>query len=168
MADGERAPDLLELQALRSLQDDLSRAFARLMDVMNPELTILMSSGTLQLIALTMLAIGMFQTGDLETIDLVVMYVLCALVVLVVPCEVAQAVLSAVGETRDQLLRPRWHRPELFQELSLFRDTVHRDLDTLGDLGLFRLQRSTILAIAATVLTYVIILVQFFVTELAG
>ena len=77
-----------------------------------------------------------------------------------------QRVLNVVGETRDLLLRSEWQRPELAPELSLFRETVGRDLATLGDLGLFRLQRPTLLAVAATVLTYVIVLAQFFVTEL--
>ncbi|KAF0302809.1 hypothetical protein FJT64_025141 [Amphibalanus amphitrite] len=41
-------------------------------------------------------------------------------------------------------------------------ETVGRDLDTFGDLGLFRLQRSTVLSISATILTYIIVLVQFY------
>ena len=56
---------------------------------------------------------------------------------------------------------------ELRYELGLFRETVSRDLDTLGDLGMVRLQRSTVLSIATTILTYIIILLQFFVTELS-
>ena len=57
-------------------------------------------------------------------------------------------------------------RQELRHELVLFRETVGRDLDTLGDLGMIRLQSSIVPSILATILTYVIILIQFFLTEL--
>ena len=57
-------------------------------------------------------------------------------------------------------------RQEPRHELVLFRETVGRDLDTLGDLGMIRLQSSIVPSILATILTYVIILIQFFLTEL--
>ena len=166
VVDGERPPDLRELCRLRSLQDDLSRTFARLTADMSAELMTLMLSGTLQMIAILMQLIAAAEAGHLASVGVLLSLYLCgAAVAVVLPCETTQWVLNAVGETRDLLLRAEWQRPELFQELCLFRETVGRDLDTLGDLGLFRLQRPTLLAIAATILTYVIVLVQFFVTE---
>ena len=165
--DGDRLPDRQELCQLRSLQDQLSRAFTRLTGVMAPELVMLMLSGTLQLIAILMLLIGTVEAGEfVKYAEVMLMYLFGATVAVAVPCEMTQRVLNVVGETRDLLLRSEWQRPELAPELSLFRETVGRDLATLGDLGLFRLQRPTLLAVAATVLTYVIVLAQFFVTEL--
>ncbi|KAF0302059.1 hypothetical protein FJT64_025854 [Amphibalanus amphitrite] len=169
VADGERPPTSSELSTLRTLQDDLSRAFARLTDVMRPELILFMLSGLLQVIALVMLAIGSFLVGTIHSMAASMAgYAVGAAVAVVLPCELSQMVLSAVGESRDLLLRPRWQRPELFQLLCLFRETVGRDLAALGDLGLFRLQRSTLLALAATVLTYVIVLFQLYITDLTG
>ncbi|KAF0308036.1 hypothetical protein FJT64_020688 [Amphibalanus amphitrite] len=169
VADGERPATHSELHTLRTVQDDLSRAFARLTDVMCPELILFMLSGLLQLIALVMLTIGSVQSGTAGNhAASIVSYALGAAVAVALPCELSQLVLSAVGETRDLLLRPRWQRPELFQLLCLFRETVGRDLTALGDLGLFRLQRSTLLALAATVLTYVIVLFQFYITSPTG
>ena len=167
VVDGDRPPDLLELRRLRSLQDELSRSFTLLINTMSAELITLMFSGILQLVALLMQLIGSVEAGEfVYLVELLLMYLSGAALAVALPCEMTQRVLNAVSETRDLLLRSEWQRDDLFQELTLFRETVSRDLNTLGDLGLFRLQRSTLLAIAATILTYVVVLVQFFVGEM--
>ncbi|KAF0293403.1 Protein SMG9 [Amphibalanus amphitrite] len=94
-----------------------------------------------------------------------VIYIISVFVTLVLPSEVVQWVLDTVGKTRNLLLKPQLQLPALQPELGLFRETVGRDLDTLGDLGLFRLQRSTVLSIIATILTYVIVMLQFHISE---
>ncbi|KAF0288147.1 hypothetical protein FJT64_013463 [Amphibalanus amphitrite] len=161
-------PSRFQLRQLVSLQDDLSRAFRRLTDCMSAELVTLTAFGTLTQVCVWLLFITGAHLGGLARLGPAVgMYLAGAALTLTVPCEMTQRVLSAVAETRDLLLRPQWRRPELHRELSWFGDTVRRDLDTLGELGLFRLQRSTLLAISATILTYVIVLVQFYLTEVA-
>ena len=157
------------LSELKSLHDELSRAFARLTGLMSFELTVQMTYGTLNLVSTPIFLAISAKDGDLSRYITPVFAQICnAVVTVVLPSELTQKALNAVGETRDLLLsRSEWHlRPELQPELGLFRDTLSRDLETLGDLGQFRLQRSTILSITATVLTYAIVLVQFYVTEL--
>ena len=169
VADGRRAPSRALLRRLAFLHDELSRAFSQVTSCMAAELITLTAFGTLTQVCVWLLLITGAHRGDLERLGPVVaMYLVGAALTLTIPCEMAQRVLNAIGETRDLLLRSRWQRPELAQELSLFRDTVSRDLDTIGDLGLFRLQRSTTMAISATILTYVIVLVQFYLTEVTA
>ena len=167
VVDGDRPPDLIELRRLRSLQDELSRTFTQLINTMSTELITVMLSGILQLVALLMMLVGAVEAGEiLDFVEVMLMYLAGAALAVALPCEMTQRVLNAVSETRDLLLRSEWQRAEMLQELTLFRETINRDLDTLGDLGLFRLQRSTLLAVAATILTYVVVLVQFFVGEM--
>ncbi|KAF0307478.1 hypothetical protein FJT64_021218 [Amphibalanus amphitrite] len=90
-----------------------------------------------------------------------------AFATVVLPCDLVQRVLDTISESRDLLLRPEWRDAEPQRELDLFRESVGRDLASLGELGLFRLQRSSMLSVAATVLTYIIVLVQFYITELS-
>ncbi|KAF0311375.1 hypothetical protein FJT64_017772 [Amphibalanus amphitrite] len=113
---------------------------------------------------LTIHAIG--SGTDIVLTSVILCYIVIMFVALVLPSEVVQWVLDTVGKTRNLLLKPQLQLPALQPELGLFRETVGRDLDTLGDLGLFRLQRSTVLSILATILTYVIVMLQFHISEL--
>ena len=162
-------PSLHILSDLRSLHDELSRAFARLTGTMSFALTLQMTFGTMSFVAMLILIIISARDGDLpQQTPFIVLQMCNAGVTLILPNELTQRALDIISETRDLLLtRSEWQlRPELQPELGLFRETLSRDLETLGDLGQFRLQRSTILSITATTLTYVIVLVQFYVTEL--
>ncbi|KAF0290447.1 hypothetical protein FJT64_011333 [Amphibalanus amphitrite] len=151
------------LQQLLSLHDDLSKAFTALTDSMYYELLICMIYGTVSNITMWLLLILLIPSGALaQEAAMILQYVVGAAVTVVLPCELTQRVLSAVGETRDLLLTAERRRPQLSQPLRLFRETVGRDLDTLGELGLFRLRRSTLLSITATILTYIIVMVQFY------
>ena len=158
------------LSDLRSLHDELSRAFARLTGTMSFPLTLQMTYGTISFVTVLIFIIISAKDGDLsQNIPSLVLQLCNAGVTLVLPSELTQKALDIISETRDLLLtRSEWQlRSELQPELGLFRETLSRDLETLGDLGQFRLQRSTILSITATVLTYVIVLAQFYVTELS-
>ena len=159
------------LRGLRTLYNDLSETFTSLTDAMGFELVAIMAYGTLSGIGIFIAVMQAVRSGDMTvSAPIILTYVFTTFMTLVLPCELAQQVLNAVGQTRCWLLKPQWQHPPqqalLQQELGLFRETVTRDLETLGDVGMFRLQRSTILSIMATVMTYVIVMVQFYITEL--
>ena len=163
-AESQPHADCAALEKLRAVHCELSSTFLELTSAMSLELVATMAYGTLSGI---MIFLALFQaicspTGTAAfQASVLLKYLASGTVSLVLPCETVQRVLNAAGELRGLLLRPQWQRPELQQELGLFRETVSRDLDTLGDLGLFRLQRSTILSITATIITYIIVIIQF-------
>ncbi|KAF0287060.1 hypothetical protein FJT64_014467 [Amphibalanus amphitrite] len=142
--------------------DHLSALFAGLTGVMTSELTAAMVYGTVSNVSMWLLFVLSVQQGSLAPyLTMISLYVVGSLVTIVLPCEVTQRALAAVGDTRDLLLAAERRQPQLSQQLGLFRETVGRDLERLGELGLFRMERSTLLSVTATVLTYVIVLVQF-------
>ena len=88
-----------------------------------------------------------------------------ALMTVVIPCEVGQTTLSQLEETRSTLLELPPTEPAAGQEVVLFLEATRRDLDQAGDIGFCRLQRATVLGITSTVITYIIVFMQFQVTE---
>ncbi|XP_037091148.1 probable serine/threonine-protein kinase SIK1B [Pollicipes pollicipes] len=80
-------------------------------------------------------------------------------VALAAPCEASHRGLNLVRESLNLLLEVEWRRPELGAPATLVRKTMRCHLDALGDLGLFRLQRSTLLSITSTIMTYMIVMV---------
>ena len=137
---------------------------------MSMELITVMSYGTLSSVSVWMVIISNIRNGvDAFTYSapFIVLYMLGTTFAVAVPFKMVQRVLDMASQTRVLLLKPQLQQSQLHQELSLFREAVGHDLDTLGDLGLFRLQTSTILSITATVLTYIIVMVQFIMTELS-
>ena len=161
-ADGDSQLSPAAVDQLLALHDELASTFVTLTSVMTSELTVSMIYGIVSNVSMWLLFILSLQQGTLATYGVMIsIYVVGAGVTVAVPCEVTQRALTAVSDTRDLLLSTERRQPPLGPQLSLFRETVSRDLERLGDLGLFRLQRSTLLSITATVLTYVIVLVQF-------
>ena len=157
------------LNQLMSLYDELSHMLNSLTKIMSAELISCITFGTFSNICMWLLLVISIHRGTLSQHALMIaQYVVGAGVTVVFPCEMTQRALTAVGDTRDLLLTAERRQPQLNQPLSLFRETVGRDLDRLGDLGLFRLQRSTLLSITATILTYIIVLVQFYGTPTAA
>ena len=166
---GKQTPNGTALRKLRSMHMELSEIMADLTDIMSKELITIMFYGTLSSISVWLVLIVSIRQGAASltgSVPHIVFYLLGAITSVVLPCELVQRILTAVSQIRQLLLKPQWQLPEMQNELGLFRETVSRDQDTLGDLGLFRLQRSTILSISATIMTYIIVLVQFYVTEL--
>ena len=168
-AEEKQSPDDTVLQKLRSLHDELSDAFAAVTKAMTYELVAVMTYGTLSSTSISLnlirtVVMGRLDGGLFQTF----LHIASASVAVSLPCEVAQRVLDTVGQTQHVLLMPQWLASQWEQELGQFREKVNRDLSTLGDLGLFRLKRSSILSIMATVLTYIIVLVQFYLTELTS
>ena len=162
--ESEPLGDRAALEKLRAVHCGLSNAFLALTSAVSLELVATIAYGTLSVIMAWLVPFQAIysQTGTVAIqASVLLKYLVGATVSLVLPCEMVQRVLNAAGELRGLLLQPQWQRPELQHELGLFRETVSRDLDTMGDLGLFRLQRSTILSITATIITYIIVLVQF-------
>ena len=82
---------------------------------------------------------------------------------LMVLCESSHRVRAQTSRTRDLLLRAEPASEEAARELGRLGAAVARDLDTIGDLGMCRLERSTNLAVVSTVITYAIVLLQFYV-----
>ena len=166
---GKRQPNDAMLRNLRAIHIDLSETFTSLTDTMSLELISITSYGTLSSVFIWLaLIVGVRHgaTSLAATAPLVALYLLGFFTAVVLPCELVQQVLNAVSETHMLLLKPQWQLSHLQQELGVYRETASRDLDTLGDLGLFRLQRSTTLSITATIMTYIIVMAQFYVTEL--
>ena len=164
LAAGRYQPDPAAVSRLMSLQDQLSRTFARLTKTMSSELVLVIANGTVASVAMWLLAIVSLRMGTFyHMILMICFFLLVSAVTMVLPGEAVQRCLEAAGDSRDLLLAAELRQPQLGQQLSLFREVIGRDLDKLGDLGMFRLQRSTTLSITATVLTYIIVMVQFYV-----
>ena len=154
--------DGIVLEQLLSLQDDLAQLFTSLTEALSCELITIMAYGTVANVCMWLLPIVSVREFDVTAFGpMLLLYMLGASVTIVLPCELVQRLLKTLGRTRDLLLAAERRQPPLGPQLSLFRETVNRDLERLGDLGLFRLQRSTILSISATILTYIIVMLQF-------
>ncbi|KAF0289710.1 PEST proteolytic signal-containing nuclear protein [Amphibalanus amphitrite] len=87
-----------------------------------------------------------------------------ACVSLIGPCEASERLLSRLAAGRDLLLlllpeSRRWGEGR--HQLDVMLLVAGRDLETVGDLGLFRLRRSTLLGVLSTVVTYMVIMMQF-------
>ena len=166
---GKRRLSAAGSRTLRAIYVELSDTFSTLTDAMSMELITVMSHGTLSSVSIWMLLICSIRNGAVAVAYMapyIILYILGATLALVLPCEMVQRVLDMVSQTRGLLLKPQLQQSQ--QELDLFWKAVGHDLDTLGDLGLFRIQRSTILSIMATILTYIIVMVQFLTTELSA
>ena len=157
-------PDPDIFRHLISLQDQLSLTFRRLTKSMSVELVMVMTNGTITSVSTWLLLVSSLQMGTFDRmVQVIGLFMLMTSVTVVLPSEATQRCLQTAGDSRDLLLTAENRHPQLGPQLSLLREMVGRDLDTLGDLGMFRLQRSTTLSITATVLTYVIVMVQFYV-----
>ena len=162
LADRESPLGPTALAHLMTLQDDLAHLFTSLTEVMFGELVAIMAYGTVATVCMWLIPI--VKAADFNGAaygPMMCLYITGAGVTVFLPCEFVHRLLAALGRTRDLLLVTERHHPQLSPQLGLFRETVGRDLGRLGDLGLFRIQRSTILSISATILTYIIIVIQF-------
>ncbi|KAF0306571.1 hypothetical protein FJT64_021954 [Amphibalanus amphitrite] len=154
--------DWNRLAQLRLLHDRLSGAFSRLVTDMTPELILSMMTGVISLVISFLLGFQSTVTGDLKSNYHSMLYtLLTAVLQIAVPCEAGQHVLDLAAATRCSLLKLRWEAARVGQEVSALQEAVRRDLDHLGDLGYYRLQRSTMVAIMSTIVTYIVIFVQF-------
>ena len=167
LADSGRPVRCTALRPLRLCQGRLSRRFSELTDRLRPELISSVLYGTLsQVIVIFLLIGGQQRDSGLNSVWGANLFLVPAVVSTLVPCCACQAVLDATERTRAALLQ--LEPPEeaaADRQLAAHLASVQRDLDTFGDLGLFRLQVSTILGNVATVLTYIIIMVQFQMSE---
>ena len=159
--------DWVRLARLRGLQDRLSTSFSRLVADMTPELIPILLAGITSMVISFLV---LFQSSAADSDDFhmpsLLFYMLVAVVLLIgVPCEAGQHVLDLAAATRGSLLRLHWETPRVGQEVSMLQEAVRRDLEHLGDLGYCRLQRSTMVSITSTVITYIIVFVQFRMSE---
>ena len=166
IVEGRYKPDAVAVYNMISVHGDLSRAFSRLTKIMSLELLLVMANGTIACVDMILIVISSLKLGTfVNMVQMTVLYLVMALVTMVLPSEATQRCLEEAGETRDLLLAAELRQPQLGPQLGLFRGALGRDLDTLGDLGLFRLRRSTILSISATILTNFVIMLQFYLTS---
>ena len=157
--------DWARLVRLRGLHDRLSTAFSRLVTDMTPELISTIVSGITSLV-MSFLTLFLSATVDTPFLYLgMVYYMLLAAVLIGMPCEAGQHVLDLAAATRGSLLRLHWETSRVGQEVGMFQEAVRRDLEHLGDLGYYRLQRSTMVSIMSTIITYIVIFVQFKMSE---
>ncbi|KAF0300154.1 hypothetical protein FJT64_027295 [Amphibalanus amphitrite] len=154
------------LTLLRRRHDALSTASRRLMDGMRMELVSSMFYGILSKIytyLLLVLTVRSQQAHHHLTSFVLSMY--RATFSLTMPCESAQRLLDRSAQLRDDLLRLHSDDVATNQELLLLLEATRRDLDGIGDLAFYRLQRPTMVAISSTIVTYIIVLMQFLLTE---
>ena len=156
------------LARLERLQTRLSRLLALLTAAMAVELVVPTLYGVLVVIEMFMLLMYLLTApvGVASAVYLVTQTVLIVLL-LVGPCETCQRLLSALSASRDHLLRLERRLPYGPDRAAAawMREAATRDLDTLGDRGRFRLRRATLLSIVSTIVTSMIVMVQFLMTS---
>ena len=165
MKDQKRV-DFTKLNHLRRCQAKLSASFCRMTSGMIPELVTCMLYGTIAQISCFLLIISTAKTGQgLEQISNILLRMWGAVMTVVMPCEVGQMTLNELERTQDALLELPPAESAAGQELVLFLEATRRDLERVGDISFFTLRRSTVLAITSAVVTYIIVFIQFHVTE---
>ena len=162
IADSRSRPGHREHQQLTELRVRLSRCFQLLTDGMQWEILHAAAAGVLLQISLCIDVLAMLRTG-LSPLGIVGCLFLLVTMGLTLggPCEVCQRALRLAADSRRLLLQLEIRRPELARQAALLQEVVSHDMETLGDLGLFRLRRATLLSISSTILTCFIILLQF-------
>ena len=159
LADGERPAERWQLERLTEIRGRLTGSFTRLTDHMRAELMLSMSAGVLLLVCLFPMPFWSDEAYALMVTML--LYTTSMIVTLAGPCEAGQQVLQVTAASRRLLLQLESRCPQLAQQAALAREAAGQDLESLGDLGLYRLQRSTLLSLVSTILTYVIVMLQF-------
>ncbi|KAF0295374.1 hypothetical protein FJT64_000620 [Amphibalanus amphitrite] len=110
--------------------------------------------------------LSMIKTGKgLEQASSIIFRMWGAVMTVVVPCETGQMLLDQVEQIRESLLELPPTDLATGQELGLFVEATRRDAERLGDISFYRLRRSTVLAITSAVITYIIVFMQFQMTE---
>ncbi|KAF0296733.1 hypothetical protein FJT64_005825 [Amphibalanus amphitrite] len=162
MVNGERPAGAWQLQRLARLRARLTDSFVRLTGDSAAELVLAMANGMLLQVTLFMSVLETLRSAfTAQDVAGFAVYLMSTGLTLSGPCEAGQRALQLSADSRRLLLQLEGRRPELASQAALLREAAAQDLDTLGDLGLFRLRRSTIVSASSTILTYVIIMVQF-------
>ena len=154
----------VRLRQIGQLQKQLSDVFIRLTSSMTAELVFTVAYGILVEIVICLLLVNL-STLDVARLLRLLMFLSAAFVAMVGPCETCQLLLKRLGHSRDLLLQLEWQQPQLAEPTQLMQKLVARDLETFGDLSFFFLRRSTLSGITTTVLTYIIVMVQFQMSE---
>ena len=155
------------LRHLHAFQKLLSSGLAEMVTAMGAELVMAMLYGVIIQVSLFLVLANAMQfgTGTFALLLSAVLFV-GASVCLVAPCEACQRLLGRLERCAHLLLQLEERcPPQLRHDLGLMQKRAARDTDCLGDLGLFRLRRSTLLSILSTILTYIIVMVQFHISE---
>ena len=82
-------------------------------------------------------------------------------------CETCQVLLGGLDAAGDLLLRLQWHGPRLEPVAGRLLSSVERAQRSVGDVGLFRLRRATLLSVWSTIITYIIVMAQFRMSEVS-
>ena len=166
MANGGRPVNWVTLRRLKLCQAKLSLGFSTVTDRLRPELISSTLYGTLAQVVAIFLVIAAIQEGNLvRQLWGTSLFLVPAVIFTLVPSWSCQTVLDVSEETRAALLTLEPRDAAADRQVTAFLAAVQRDLETFGDLRCFRLQLSTILGTTSTVLTYIIIMVQFQISE---
>ena len=152
------------LRRIGELRKQLSDVFSRLTSGMTAELVFVMAYGILVQIVLILMLVNL-STTDVSVLLLLLMLLSADLVALVGPCETCQLLRHQLCRSRDLLLELEWRQPQLAEPTQWMQKSVARDLEMFGDLSFFALRRSTLLSITSTILTYIIVMAQFQMSE---
>ena len=160
---GTRRLGLLQLARYQRL---LSACLRQLTSASCAELVLVTLYGVLSLVCL-IIAAEFLLTQSMLVVPVLVSLVAqtsAAALCLLGPCEASQRLLSRLTSSGDLLLLllPRCrHWQQSRHEADVMLLVAGRDLEATGDLGLFRLRRSTLLGLVSTVITYLVIMLQF-------
>ncbi|KAF0297728.1 hypothetical protein FJT64_004846 [Amphibalanus amphitrite] len=153
---------VLVLTDVCALGTQLVHMFQELSNIMSVELTIAMLYGVMSQVSFMMYCVTIAQgKTSLSILPLLMVYLLAICTVLVGPCEVSHRAQVAATHRWELLLRLQRRHPQLAAEAALQREEAARELTSLGELGLFRLERSTLLSVTSTIVTYMIVVLQF-------
>ena len=156
--------DEMYLRQVCQLQKQLSSVFCRLTTSMTAELVFVMTYGIMVQVVLALMLVS--PSGmSAASVSFLLMFLSAAAVALVGPCESCQLLLNRLERSRDLLLELEWQQPQLAAPTQLMQKLVARDLETFGDLSFFSMRRSTLLGITSTILTYIIVMAQFQMSE---
>lgn len=159
-------PTLDAIIQLRNFHVRFSKIYSHLTSKLSVELFLVMTVGVINEVHFFLFFLNAAYTGQTSPLNsLSILILLGVTMSLIVPCQASQGVLNAVERTRTCLLELQWTSWEVDREVRRMLDAVCRDLETLGDLGLFRLKGSTILTATATIATYSIVILQFLASE---
>ena len=166
LIDGERLMNGIIIRHLRLYHKRLSQSFSNTTACMKSELMTSMFGGTICQILFFLVLVSCIKDGKLlEYLPAITITLTSTVITLVPPCLVGQYLLNHMSGTQDLLLELDSRDEDVNHEATLFTGIVQRDQEKAGRLPFYRLELGTLLSITSTILTYFIVMIQFYVTE---
>ena len=166
MVEDRMAPDCGKLRSVRLFQARLSHSLLTTTDRLSPELITSMFSGIILQVMTYLFLFHVVKSGAFTTqLPTLLVITIPGFSAVLPPCIMGQTILDLSSTTRHLLLALEPDGSETGRQVSAFLSAVERDLDTQCDLRFFRLRLGSLLEMTATILTYVIVMMQFHMSE---